>query len=145
MPRGKNAGFTLVEVLLVIVVFMLSIALVSPFVARGLNGSKPKVTAKNIAATFKYARVLALRERQNYFVQIHDGKVLLTSSDGGNIKKEIIIPEEVKIDPPRGASLAFYPGGGSSGGVFEVKDTQNRTGYVVRVEASNGSVMVKGL
>lgn len=139
-PCSSDGGFTLIELLLVLLIFSLSIAVVSPYVSSGLTGVTVKATTKKVAATLKHARVLALRDRRNYYARFTDKQVIIEPLKGAGSKKEMPIPDDVKIEAKDGAVIVFYPGGGSSGGVFEVKGSTDRGNYIILVEPSTGSV-----
>lgn len=139
--RGSG-GFTLLEILLVIVIFSLSIALVSPYVGSGLESFTVKSTAKKVAAALNHARVFALRDRQNYYARFTDDQVVIEASKGSGRKKEMPIPEGVRIEAREGPVVVFYPGGASSGGTFEVKGSREQGGYTIKVEPSAGTVKV---
>ncbi|MBI5236995.1 MAG: prepilin-type N-terminal cleavage/methylation domain-containing protein [Deltaproteobacteria bacterium] len=137
---SNDGGFTLIELLLVLVIFSLSIAIVSPYISSGLTGVTVKSTTKKVVATLKRARVLAMRDRRNYYARFTAKQVVIEPAKGTGPKKEMPIPDDVKIEARDGAVIVFYPGGGSSGGVFEVKGPMDRGNYIIRVEPSTGSV-----
>jgi type II secretory pathway pseudopilin PulG len=128
------------EILLVIVIFSLSIALVSPHVGSGLEGFTVKSTAKKVAAALNHARIFALRDRQNYYATFTEGHVVIEPSKGAGRKKEMPIPDGVRIEARESPVVVFYPGGASSGGTFEVKGASGQGGYTIKVEPSAGTV-----
>jgi hypothetical protein len=125
---------------LVLVIFSLTIALATPYISSGLTGVSVRSTSKKVAATFRYARVLAMKDRRNYYVRLTDKQVVIESAEGAEVKKEIPIPSDVRIEARDGAVMAFYPGGASSGGAFVITGPRDRGNYIVRVEPSTGSV-----
>lgn len=141
-PCPDTGGFTLIELLLVLVIFSLSIAVVYPRVSPGLTGVTAKSTAKKAAAALNHARVLAVRDRENYYVRFNAGQVVVEPAKRTGARKEVPVSADVKIEFRDSSVVAFYPAGGSSGGVFEVKGPGNTVNYIIQVEPSTGSVSV---
>ena len=140
-PRCKGpcaGGFTLIELLLVIVILSLSIGLAAPHVSSGIDGVSVKAVAKKAAATLNNARAMAARDRQNYYVRFTEKEVVIEPSSNTG-RTRVALPGNVKIEPVDATVVAFYPGGGSSGGTFEVKGPGGRASYIIRVEPSTGA------
>jgi general secretion pathway protein H len=99
-PRGlePSCGFTLLEVLVVLVLLATISAVVAPSLGRGIAILELQRTARQIAATLRLARSKAVREQQVYFVgfNIENGQVGLTSEDL-KYQKAFNLPEKVKI------------------------------------------------
>jgi general secretion pathway protein H len=99
-PSGlePSCGFTLLEVLVVLVLLATISAVVAPSLGRGIAILELQSTARQIAATLRLARSKAVREQQVYFVgfNIEDGHVGLTSEDL-KYQKAFNLPEKVKI------------------------------------------------
>lgn len=137
--RPSAGGFTLIELLLVILILSLSIGLAAPHVSSGLDGVSVKAAAKKAASTLNNARGLAARDRQNYYVRFTEKEVVIEPSmDTGRTR--VALPGGVKIEPVDATVVAFYPGGGSSGGTFEVKGPGDHVSYIIQVEPSTGAV-----
>ncbi|MFI5304854.1 MAG: Tfp pilus assembly protein FimT/FimU [Nitrospiria bacterium] len=137
-------GFTLVELLFVIIIFSLSVALVAPAISRSLGTSQARVTARNIVAQLNDARNISMRQRENVYVEVFLDKVVLTAGDKRDFKKSIPLPEHITVNASENP-IMFFPGGDSIGGAFEVREEMNKTGYVIRIEASTGRVRVSPL
>lgn len=142
IPGAGKDGFTLFEVLLVLVIFSLSLALVSIRLTGGQSELKARTTAKKIASTLKYARNRALRERTVFYVESFPDK-LVVSPEASGAKKEIPLEGDVVIKPLEVATVVFYPSSGSSGGGFEVTDDKEKIYYLVKVDPSTGHVQIK--
>lgn len=140
VAHGK--GFTLLEVLLTVFILGLASALVSPVVVSGIDGVRLKTTTKRLATTFINARVLAVSEGSPVYARISENKVVIESSNTKKAKKELSIPDEVKVNPRSEKFVVFYPKGNSTGGVFEILDKDKKPIFEVRVEASTGRVKV---
>jgi general secretion pathway protein H len=91
-------GFTLLEVLVVLVLLAAITAVVAPSLGRGIAILELQSTARHIAAALRLARSKAVREQQVYFVgfDLEKGQVGLTSEDM-KYQKTFDIPEKIKI------------------------------------------------
>lgn len=138
VPRNPalrpQRGFTLFEVMVVLFIISISIALVSPSLRAGLAGFRVKSAARMTAAFLRSARSKALIERRQFTV-VPLEKTLLMKGGEGKVEKEMGVPDGVRIMAAEGSSLAFFPGGDSSGGEIEVTDNGKNTS-VIRVEDS---------
>ena len=141
---GKEAGFTLLEILLVLIILALFAALAVPYLGNGFGGVKTKVAAGTIAATMKRARGLALRERSICTVSFVEGnKMVLGCANKKEKVQEIQLEKGVKVLSGNGLSVEFSPSGSSSGGNFKVNGPGSEKAYAIRVEPSTGHVRVK--
>jgi general secretion pathway protein H len=61
-------GFTLIELVIVLVIMSFVLALAGPAVTRGLSGLTLKTAAKKVAAAMRYARSQAVNHAQPYSV-----------------------------------------------------------------------------
>ncbi|MBI1911054.1 MAG: GspH/FimT family pseudopilin [Deltaproteobacteria bacterium] len=130
---GAVQGFTLLELLLVLVIFSLTAALVTPVIVGGIDTTETKITAKRLGAALNHARSLAVRERINYFVEVRNGNITVASSSG-LIKKKISFPKAINISTPS-SRMVFFPRGASNGGEFEVRSKGERV-FSVKVLSS---------
>ena len=138
--RPGAGGFTLIELLLVLVIFSLAIGLAAPHVSSGIEGFTVKSTARKTAAALNHAKVFAMRDRQNYYARFTEKEVVIEPSKNNGRRKQMPIPADIRIEPRDSAVVVFFPGGGSSGGTFEVKGRKGAGGYIIRVEPSTGAV-----
>lgn len=113
----RAPGFTLLEILVVLVIFSVSLALTIPFISKGGRSVELKAAAKKLGSAFVHARALAVRERKNYCVELKDGRVLITLAGEEGRAKEIGFSGKVRIEGSA-EKIFFYPGGGSSGGEY---------------------------
>jgi general secretion pathway protein H len=67
-PRQTGNGFTLIELMIVLVIMSFVLALAGPAVTRGLSGLTLKTAAKKVAAALRYARSQAVNRAQPYSV-----------------------------------------------------------------------------
>lgn len=137
-------GYTLLELLLVLVIFSLTIVLAAPYVSGGLSNTMLKTTAKKTAAALNYARNMSVRERRNYYVEAQKDRIVVSGKDGAQ-RKEISIPAELSMTAVDNRVIVFYPRGGSNGGVFELGETESKPLYAIQVEPATGAVTVSAL
>ena len=99
-PLASNfsRGFTLIEVLVVLVLIATLSAVAAPSFGRGIAIIELQSTARQVAATLRLARSKAVHEQQVYFVgfDLEKGQVDLTSEDL-KYQKTFELPEKVKI------------------------------------------------
>ncbi len=97
-PVILEAGFTLVELLVVLVLIAILMSVTFPSIGRGLSAVKLKTTSREIAATMRFARWKAIREQQLYWIRIDSEKneIELASQDL-KYKKVITMPAGISI------------------------------------------------
>jgi general secretion pathway protein H len=159
----RERGFSLVEVMVVLILISLSVALVTPSLSRFSRTVELKAAAKKVSAILRYCRSEAVNRGQTYQAlfdpNLREVKVQSTAlkeekdgqGEGKAFEKTYSLPEgirvkEVDIPSSRETSgssqIEFYPNGGSNGGVI-LLDTQDRTGYKIRVDFLTGMVKVE--
>jgi general secretion pathway protein H len=153
--RRSIAGFTLLELLVVLAIAGLLLALVPPAVSAVVPGAKLKVAARELAVTFRDARNQAIHrnttvdmtfELEPARYEIADGTPHLFS-DGiqiaildNNATMSTQSFPSLDIRPGEKYRLRFYPDGSSSGAAVKVANRD--TYYVVGVGWLMGRVTV---
>lgn len=91
-------GFTLIEVLVVLVLMAALAAVTAPSIGRGFGAIELQTTARQIAAMLRLARMKAVREQQIFLVgfDLEKNEVELTREDLG-FRKTFELPESVTI------------------------------------------------
>jgi general secretion pathway protein H len=144
--RKKNAGFTLLELIIVLFLITLIIGLSAVMFASFLPSSRFDSTVRNISATMKYARSLAHMSGEFQTVTIDldaktygiEGKGSKDIPPGVNIK--IIDPFAGEVDEGK-YRFVLYPGGGVEGGTVALWTAKKS----VRIELDPiaGSLIIK--
>lgn len=129
----RASGFTLLEILVVLVIFSVSLALTVPFISKGGRSIELKSAAKKLGSAFVHARNLAVRERKNYLVEFKDGRAFIVAAGEDGREREIGFSASVRVEGSP-EKIFFYPGGGSSGGEFLLGDDES--GLRVKVHSS---------
>lgn len=163
----KSRGFSLLEVIVVLVLLSLSFALVAPSLSRFSKSVELKAAAKKVAAILRYYRSEAIHQGKVYQVlfdsDLTQVKVQPVESEGEEEpeKKEgtsgtstpiaFALPagvqmKELKIEstqyPCDLPAIEFYPNGGSNGGDI-LLDTENQKGFRIKVNFLTGSVAIE--
>jgi general secretion pathway protein H len=121
--RQSSIGFTLVELLVVLVLVGMLVAVVFPSIGRGISTVRLRTCCREIAATLRLARSKAVKEQQVYLVgfDLEKNKVELSSADlryqrffalpeGVSIKKAVVLKSEQEEDRPH-RTYFFSPNG----------------------------------
>lgn len=159
----KERGFSLIELVVVLILISLSIALVTPSLSRFSTTVELKGAAKKISAILRYCRSEAVNKGQTYQAlldsNLREIRVQSTAlkeekdekGEGKGSEKTYSLPEGIRmkeVDIPSSQNtsgyprIEFYPNGGSSGGAI-LLDTQDRTGYKIKVDFLTGMVKVE--
>jgi len=168
----KNRGFTLVEMVVVLVLISLSIALITPSLSRFYQRVELKATAQRISSILRYFRSESIQKGRVYQVifdsdsreikiralekEEPEGEAREEEKKGSEEARE---PErryplpggvqikEVKIPSPEFSSdlptIEFYPTGGSNGGSILLA-AQDQKGYWIKVHFLTGIVEIEG-
>jgi len=170
--RGNRpAGFTLLELLIVLVVIGLSFLLVVPRIADSLANLEFTSAVKKTAGSLRYARNRATAQKTTWTVRIDFEKNSLSlfrkeaeSADssleesGGEEgkkpeKKEYVLPRGVRWKKVQKgeeewdsgtAEILFLPMGASSGGRLEMTNDRERT-YEITIDFITGTVRLKDI
>jgi len=141
-----STGFTLLELMLVLVIAALAVGLVPPLLSAAMPGLQLKSTAREMAAALRYARDQAAA-RQSEAVVLLDLEEHHYTVSGRN--KTFAIPDglEVELDTvaseltgDRSGGIRFYPDGSSTGG--RVTLSRGERSFKVDVDWLTGRVQI---
>jgi len=150
-----SAGFTLIELIVVLMIMGISLGLVGMFVHQGASNLELKRVTKEIATTLRYARNQAVAEKKVYSFVIResDGTYNLYAEDiAGNNEVDApasvmsrTLPDKLKIKfDERGEGslrIDFFPGGNSTGGLIDIRNQADRN-LLVTVNRLTGKVEI---
>jgi len=137
-------GFTLVEMLVVLVVIGLIVSLAPMAFERLLPGRRLDAAARELAGTLRMARSLAIRDDRSRFVVIDVGArtALIDGTRSGQqlpdtVSVDLVVASTERPGPETGR-IRFYPDGTSTGG--EVGLRMDHRSVKVVVDWFNGQV-----
>ena len=147
MSQGVQRGFTLLELLLVLVIAAAGYALVVRFTSGGVSGAELKSAARAVAAGLRDARGAAIATQETVALTLDLERRSFEVSGG---KRPRALPERLElklytaqsevVDDKRGA-IRFYPDGSSTGGRVTVASGERR--FLVDVDWLTGRVSIK--
>ena len=155
MKPSPDQGFTLMELVIVVVVIALVLAVSYPSLSRGSAAIKLRSTGRDVLNTFRYAREKAVteqtgmrvtvdREKQELILSddLGDGRRTYRLSDGVRIQRLVLGGTEVTEGP---LVVRFLPNGSAENAEVLL---QSKTGSYLRVitdPITGGARAEKGL
>ena len=144
---GKNnRGFTLVELVLVLVVMGISMAIVVPNIGRRLQEREVRSSALSLATVARELRRRALLDgvAQQLIVSIPLNTYFIPQ------KRETHLPDDVRIASIDGGEVVerdtkrfyFFPNGSSLGGEIVIANSANSISYLIQMEPLTGKIEV---
>jgi general secretion pathway protein H len=122
---GQVRGFTLVEIMVVMVIIALVMGLVATSMARSISGAQARAASRNLVASLRYTRARAIIDKKEQVFQVN----IENRSYQAPGRKQITLPKgvEVSITTARSeltsesvSGIRFFPDGGSTGGHIEL-------------------------
>lgn len=157
----KKEGFSILELILVLFIFGLSLAFVAPSLFKFYQSAELKTTTQRISALLRHSRSEAIHRGEVYQIlfdsnlkeiKIRSFRLSEEASDKQRSSvRNFFLPKwislrEVKIPPSLFPSeyptIEFYPNGGSNGGSF-VLEGVDRQGYLIQVHILTGMVEIQ--
>lgn len=145
MP-SRHRGFTLVEMLVVMVIMLLAYAMTAPMISAGVSSAELKAAARQIAAGLRKARSEAVVRKNEVALTVD---VELRQFELSGDKRIYHLPEKIEVslftaqselvDAKTGA-IRFYPDGSSTGGRVTLSRGERK--YRVDVDWMTGRVKI---
>lgn len=145
MPR-RPGGFTLVELLVVMVIATLVLSLVGTSLSRSISGAEMRTAARKMAAEMRYTRTQAIIDKQDRIFYVDTEKRSYQAPG----REPVELPEGMSVQLTTARSeltseavggIRFYPDGGSTGGHVELE--ANGRIYRVNVAWLTGEATVR--
>lgn len=146
MPMEEEKGFTLMEVMIVMVLVALILGLTTAFFAHSLTSTRSRTTVRDLKNSLRYARGLARTSGVPKVLSIDlDGKKFWITA-----KKAREIPKDMEIsvlDPVSGEvrsgvyRIVFYPTGNTPGTVITLSGRKGSS--TIYLDPILGSVAIK--
>jgi len=144
---GRKSGFSLVELLLVLVLLGVGSVIVLPAIERGFNQREVRQAALNLAATARSLRGKAIYEGIPRRLTLDRAE----NSYQGQGGHKVYLPTHVRFseivggEPGEGQEqrFVFFPNGSVLGDTVAVEGEEAATSYRVRLDALSGRVAVE--
>lgn len=138
-------GFTLVELMLVIMLIAASYVLVPRYLFSGVSGADLKASSRDIAAGLRMARADAISKRRDSALVLDLDKRSFSVS--GGVARQLpealelkLVTAQSEVVNERQAAIRFFPDGSSTGGRVTVASGQRK--YEVDVDWLTGRVTI---
>jgi general secretion pathway protein H len=146
-PRRRSRGFTLLEMLMVLVIAAAGYALVVRLTGAGVSGAELKSAARAVAAGLRDARgtAIATQESATMLVDLDKRTIEVTGAAkpralSQRLELKLYTAQSEVKDERRGA-IRFYPDGSSTGGRVTVAAGERK--LLVDVDWLTGRVSIK--
>lgn len=142
-----TAGFTLLEVLVVLVLVSVITAVAAPAVGTGVQTLRLQSAARHVAAALRLARGRAIRQQEVYFVTFdrEEGQVTIASGDlddqrsfdlpqGVRLEKAVLLNDTDRAEPssPDQVTFFFSPNGAAQALEVRLVNARGRSLRVVQ-------------
>lgn len=144
--RIRAQGFSLLELLIVVVIMGMVYVLVPGMIFGGVSGADLRASSRDIASGLRQARSLAVNARRESFVTLDLDKRAFSLSGNARIfqlpeKLELkLYTAQSEIVNERQGSIRFFPDGSSTGGRVTVASGERK--YLVDVDWLTGKVAI---
>jgi general secretion pathway protein H len=144
--QTSTSGFTLVELMVVMVIIALVMGLVATSLSRSISGAEARAATRKVVASLRYTRARAVIDKteQVFLVNTEERSYLAPG------RKQVNLPEgvDVTITTARSeltsedvAGIRFFPDGGSTGGHIEL--TINDREYRINIAWLTGEASLE--
>lgn len=146
MRISQSQGFTLVELMVVMVIIALIMGLIGTSMSRSVSSAEARAASRKLVASLRYTRTRAIIDKKEQIFLVDTDKRSYQAPG----RKRIDLPEgvEVTITTARSevtsedvAGIRFFPDGGSTGGHIEL--TINGREYRVNVAWLTGETKME--
>ena len=142
MRRGAldSRGFTLLELMVVILILALAATVVTPSIGRGTDAIRARAKVAGLSALLRHTREESISSRTSHTVAIDPAAHRVSVLAGDTVVRSRAIPEDWTIDatPPGALTLHFDPQGTTSGAEYRI--LAGSVAYRITVAALTGRV-----
>ena len=139
---GRQSGFTLLELIVVLILLGAAAAVVIPSFTGGFLGLQMETASRDLVTRMRQARVEAVAKQSVYRIilggeeQLDEAKYALADEYGRTLRS-YDLPEGISLSLEEPLTISFYPNGRSSGGRFELRRDGGRE-LIIRVDPVTG-------
>jgi len=152
-----SRGFSLIELIVVLVIVSLLTALATPSLTKTLQRMELKTASKKISAILRYCRSESVNKNQitlaSFDTEAHLLSILSAElgDEKSTLQRSYPIPQEVEVGKievgktlieTSHPSFEFYPNGGSNGGSAVIRREQGGA-FFIQVDFLTGAVKVE--
>jgi len=144
--HASGKGFTLVEVMVVMVVITLVLGMVATSMSSSVSGAEARSAARKLVASLRYTRARAIIDKSEQVFEVNTENRSYQAPG----REQVKLPEGVdvtittarsEITSEEVAGIRFFPDGGSTGGHIEL--TVNEREYRVNVAWLTGETTLE--
>jgi general secretion pathway protein H len=125
MKRGQVRGFTLVEIMVVMVIIALVMGLVATSMSRSISSAEARSASRKLVASLRYTRARAIIDKKEQVFEVDTenrsyqapGRKLITLPEGVDVT---ITTARSEVTSESVYGIRFFPDGGSTGGHIEL-------------------------
>ena len=140
MKKKNSAGFTVVELMIVLVVLTICLAMAVPNITTFASGYRLKEAAREVATDLQFTRLLAVKENKAFEVVFGPNSYqVIRLSDGIVAKSRSFGPDYPDLNLTN-VSITFDPRGTSNGNTVTVTNPKGTKNVSV---APTGRVMIE--
>jgi type II secretion system protein H len=154
MRTQRSEGFTLLELILVVLVVALAVGISYPSFSRGTAAVQLRTSARDVMNTLRYARERAITEQQTFIVSAdpESGRFVMTDEVGDGART-YALPREVRIErlslggePFREGVFAvrFLPNGSAAAAEIQLRSASGGVLRVVTDTVTGGARILAG-
>ncbi len=142
----QSRGFTLVELLVVLVISSLVLALVGTSISRSIGGAEMRTAARKLAASLRYTRTRAIITKSETVFLVDTEEHNYTAADRPTVDlpegmNVLLTTARSELTSENVGGIRFFPDGGSTGGSVVLE--ANERLYTINVAWLTGEASVK--
>jgi prepilin-type N-terminal cleavage/methylation domain-containing protein len=154
MNRPREAGFTLLELMIVVIVMALVLSVSYPALSRGTTALHLRATGRDILNAFRYAREKAVTEQTGMKIRVdREKQALFLTDDLDEGNRAYFLPGDVKIErvAQNGSEIVngplvirFLPNGSSEDAEILLKSSTGSSLRIISDQVTGGARIESG-
>lgn len=143
-PRAR--GFTLIEIMVVLMLIALVVTLTAVSLGQGLSGSRVRAASRDLVAALRYTRGQAIVSQSEQVLELDLEKFTYTAPK----RKPVELPKDMELrlltaaqelTGEKAGRIRFYPDGSSTGG--RVKLVRGQRAWDIEIAWLTGEVAMR--